>query len=61
MKHEDAPRKGRPPEEWLLEQVLCGTANPEMAPYLIGISSRELQSRLRGLIDQRAEEQGWQS
>lgn len=61
MKHEDAGRKGRPPEEWLLEQVLSGTANPEMAPYLIGISSRELQSRLRGLIDQRAEEQGWKS
>jgi hypothetical protein len=59
MKHEDAERKGRPPEEWLLEQVLSGTANPEMAPYLIGISSRELQSRLRGLIDQRAAEQGW--
>jgi hypothetical protein len=61
MKQDDLTRKGRPPEEWLLEQVLSGTANPEMAPYLIGISSRELQSRLRGLIDRRAEEQGWRS
>jgi hypothetical protein len=61
MKYEDPGRKGRPPDEWLLEQVLCGTTNPEVAPYLIGISTRELQSRLRGLIDQRAEEQGWRT
>lgn len=59
MKQSEAGQKGKPPVEWLLEQVLTGTANPEVVPYLIGISSRELQSRLRGLIDQRAEEQGW--
>ena len=61
MRQEESGRKGRPPEDWLLEQVLNGSANPEVVPYLIGISSRELQSRLRSLIDQRADEQGWQN
>lgn len=61
MRQNEPGRKDRPPEEWLLEQVLTGMANPDVVPYVMGISTRELQSRLRGLIDQRAEEQGWQN
>jgi hypothetical protein len=61
MRQNEPWRKSRPPEEWLLEQVLTGMANPDVVPYVMGISTRELQSRLRGLIDQRAEEQGWQN
>ena len=55
----DQQRGDKPPEEWVLEQVIAGKANPEVAPYVIGVSSTELRSMLAGLIDRRAKEQGW--
>jgi hypothetical protein len=58
MTHEER-RAEKPPEEWVLEQVLAGKANPDVAPYVIGVSSTELRSMLVGLIHQRAKEQGW--
>lgn len=61
MEQREPLPRGRPSEEWVLEQVISGQANPDVVPYVMGISLTELRSRLRGLIHLRAEEQGWLS
>ena len=43
-------------EEWMLERVLSGEVSPQVVGQLLEISRYELQSRLRGLITDRAEQ-----
>jgi hypothetical protein len=48
-------------EEWMLERVLAGEANPDTAEVILGVSEWELCGMLRGLVKRREEEQAWEA
>jgi DNA-nicking Smr family endonuclease len=59
MEHTES-RPAHATDDWL-ERVLTGNLDPQAAAWLHGVSCVEMRSLLRGLINKRTQEQGWEA